>query len=125
MTEEARQFLDGRGLPWEAVTEGRVCWLVIHGYPLPAGYTAQTASLALQLPESYPATQIDMAYFHPHLARRDGVAIGQLSLHGFDGKQWQQWSRHRTPANPWRPDSDNVETHLLLVDEWLDREFRR
>jgi hypothetical protein len=42
-----------------------------------------------------------------------------------DGKQFQQWSRHRTGANPWRPGLDNVCTHLLLVNSWLEKELRK
>ena len=47
----------------------------------------------------------------------------QLSAHALDGKQYQQWSRHRTAANPWRPGLDNVGTHLIQVDSWLQREL--
>ena len=122
---EDRGFLEARGLAWEAVKEGNTHWLVLHEYPIPAGYAPSGVSLALQIPFSYPSTQIDMAYFHPALAREDGVAIGRLTGQTFDGRQWQRWSRHRTGANPWRPDVDCIETHLLLVDEWLEREFRR
>ena len=118
------EFLERRGLPWEAVAEGGMNWVVIHEYPVADGYNHATASAALQVPSSYPDTQIDMVYFSPHLAPTNGKAIGGLSTLEFDGKVWQRWSRHRTPANLWRRGYDSIETHLLLVDEWVERELR-
>ena len=50
---------------------------------------------------------------------------GALASEGFDGKTWQRWSRHRTPANPWRPGLDNLATHFGLVEEWFGREVRK
>ena len=119
-----REFLERRHLPWEAVIEQSGRWVILHEYPVPGGYNHVTVSAALQLPASYPDTQIDMVYFYPHLVRTYGEAIGGLSPQTLAGKNWQQWSRHRTAANPWRRDYDCIETHVLLVDEWLEREGR-
>jgi hypothetical protein len=66
-----------------------------------------------------------MVYFYPALALTSGKPIPQLTPTAIDGKQYQQWSRHRTAANPWRAGLDNVCTHLLQVNSWLDRELRR
>ena len=118
------EFLEQRRLPWETVIDGGMQWVVLHEYPLAGGYNLATASAALQVPSSYPDTQIDMVYFHPHLAPTNGKAIGGLSAHEFDGKVWQRWSRHRTTTNLWRRGYDCIETHLLLVDEWVERELR-
>jgi hypothetical protein len=125
LPEGDRGYLETRGLSWEAVKEGGTLWLVVHDYPVCPGYNLGQVAAALQIPASYPDTQIDMIYFSPALVRADGTAIGQLSAHTFDGKAWQRWSRHRTGTNPWRRGYDCVETHFLLVDEWLEREFRR
>lgn len=119
------EFLERHGLPWEAVLAGGVRWVVLHEYPVLGGYNHAVVSAALQLSPSYPDTQIDMVYFCPHLSATNGKAIAQLSNHNFDGKVWQRWSRHRTDANPWRRGFDCIETHVLLVDEWLEREIRR
>ncbi len=119
-----REYLDGRGLYWETVSENNTRWLLVHDYPIVAGYTSSSASLALELPKSYPDTQIDMVYFRPQLTLIEQGAIRQLTDRSFDGERWQRWSRHRTNANPWRRGYDSVETHLLLVEEWLEREVR-
>ena len=65
-----------------------------------------------------------MVYFSPALALTSGRAIRQLSPLTIDGKSYQQWSRHRTPENPWRIGLDNVGTHLLQTDDWLQRELK-
>lgn len=124
LPEFDREYLNGRGLLWEAVIEGSTRWVLLLDYPVFNGYSHRNASVALELSPSYPDTQIDMVYFNPHLARVDGNAVTQLTNRSIDGKIWQRWSRHRTPANPWRRGCDCIETHLLLVDEWLERELR-
>lgn len=115
--------LNSLGLPWETVIDANVQWLIVHDRPVPAGYTAERVRTALQIPAGYADVQIDMVYFEPALARRDGGAIGALAWHTIEGHRWQRWSRHRTPQNPWRPGIDDVAAHLLLVDYWLRREL--
>jgi hypothetical protein len=125
LREADREFLERQGLAWEAVRDKRVDWLVIHDWPIPPGYNVSRAKAALQLPPGYPSAQIDMAYFHPALARRDGKGIVQASVADLAGVRYQRWSRHRTCRNPWVPGDDCVETHLILVALWLKAELRR
>ena len=117
-------FLEEMGWPWEAIQDGGTMWLLIHEYPVLDGYQINMTSVALQLAVTYPEAQIDMAYFFPALFRVDGAAIRQLTDQRLDGKVWQRWSRHRTAQNPWRPGVDGIETHMLLVGEWIARELR-
>jgi hypothetical protein len=123
LPEEDVDCLGALRLKWETLADGSAKWLLISGYSIPAGYNRETADLALRIPPSYPDDQIDMVYFSPALALTSGKAIRQLSAVTIDGKSYQQWSRHRTAANPWRPGLDNVGTHLLQVDDWLRREL--
>lgn len=119
------EYLNGLGRSWEAILDGASRWLVIHKWRLPSGYNVESTNLALLIPGNYSDSQIDMVYFNDHLARTDGVAIGALSTETICGTLWQRWSRHRTAANPWRPNTDDVASHLTLVDEWLRREFEK
>ncbi|WP_449420515.1 E2/UBC family protein [Phormidium nigroviride] len=119
------EYLNARGLPWEAVTENCVQRVVVFGFPVPPGYNCAAIELNLRIPSGYPDAQIDMAYFHPPLARTDGRPIKAIANDSFDGKQWQRWSRHRTPANPWCPGLDCIATHLALVEEWLKKELTK
>jgi hypothetical protein len=125
LAEEDEECLAARGQPWEAVVENGTKWLVFPDYPIPDGYNHRSATAALRIPPSYPDDQIDMVYFSPALALTGGRGIAQLTPFTFDGKQYQQWSRHRTAANPWRPGLDSVCTHLLQVDSWLERELKK
>jgi hypothetical protein len=122
--EEDEECLAARGLPWEAVIDNGAKWLIFPGYPIPEGYNHSTASAAIRIPPSYPDGDIDMVYFFPALALKSGKTIGQISTITLDGKTYQQWSRHRTSANPWRPGLDNACTHLIQVENWLERELK-
>lgn len=118
-------FLNSTGLAWETIVEGGTQWLLIHDHPVPRGYTASSAIVALQIAPGYPDNQIDMVYFAPPLARLDRVAISALTQQRIDGIEFQRWSRHRTKQHPWRPGVDDVSSHLALVEDWLERELRK
>ena len=115
LPEEDIQTLTDRGLPWEAVNDGGRRLLLVHDFPTGSGYDHEHALVALQLPAGYADSQIDMVYFCPPRSRKDGKEIpatgGRVT---FDSRVFQQWSRHRTPANPWRPgtDGDRKSTRL-------------
>jgi Prokaryotic E2 family E len=123
LPEADELYLDTLVLNWETVVEGTVQWLVVHEWPLPVGYNYAKAMAALVIPPGYSDAPLDMVYFFPHLARSDGGQIKGLTPRAFDGKDWQQWSRHRTPENPWRPGEDDIAGHFILVDHWLRREL--
>src|SRR6266550_7217744 len=112
LPEDDLECLAARSLDWEAIVEGGVKWLLIRDYVIPVGYHQTKADVALRISPSYPDDQLDMVYFSPGLSLTSGRAIRQLSTLGIDGKTYQQWSRHRTAANPWRPGLDNVCSHL-------------
>lgn len=138
LPEADREALEDSGYTWESVVDGNVCRIVIHDFPVPSGYCIESAAasgvqrvgvgkimLNVRIERGYPTAQIDMVYFFPALVRADGRSIAALSQDAFDGKTWQRWSRHRTGANPWRVGIDNVQAHLLLVSDWLEREFKK
>jgi hypothetical protein len=118
------EFLDSLNLRWETVKgPNETVFLLLNGWKIPEGYNVEVATLLLILPKGYPDTQIDMAHFSPALSRVDGKGINNLSPSNWAVGNFQQWSRHRTNANPWRPSIDDISTHLSLVDDWLRREF--
>ena len=118
-------WLHNTGLRFELVSENGVLRVILYDFPVPDGYNRRQVDLNVCIDPGYPDAQIDMVYVHPHLARTDGIAIRALAQNEFDGKVWQQWSRHRTPANPWRPGLDNLSAHFGLVGEWFARELRK
>lgn len=125
LPEEDVIFLDGLGLPWEAVNDQGMQWVIVHDYPVALGYNNQKVSVAIKIETGYPRAPLDMAYFFPALQRLDGKAINAISGQPIDGKQYQRWSRHRTGTNPWREGVDDLSTHLALVDFWFEQEFKK
>jgi hypothetical protein len=125
LPEEDLAFLDALSLPWEALNEGGMQWVVIHDYPVCNGYNIEKVTVAIKIETGYPRTPLDMAYFYPPLVRLDNKAIGALCPQNIDGKVFQRWSRHRTPENPWREGVDDLSTHLCLVDYWFKQEFQK
>jgi hypothetical protein len=118
------RYLDGTGLRWETILEGERRWLVIQGYGLLPGYAPEVCNLALDIPKDYPTAQIDMFYFAPAVARSDGVIVPSVQVTAsVEGITYQGWSRHRNQSNPWDPYTDNVVTHMALVEYSLAREF--
>lgn len=125
LPQDDLDWLCETGRRFELVAEANVLRVVLYGFPLPPGYNRSEVDVNVRIDPGYPDTQIDMVYVHPPLARADGRPIGALSQDRFDGKEWQRWSRHRTPANPWRPGIDNLSTHFGLIEEWFARELRK
>jgi len=114
-------YLDDKGYAWRTLAEGTNRWLLLENFALPAGFNVSTCTLAVNIPESYPAAQLDMFFCCPALSRADGVLIPQTQVsETIDGCVFQRWSRH--PTTPWLPDEDSVGTHMALIDESLSRE---
>ena len=125
LPQRDREYLDARGFVWETIIGAGGQWLIVHDFPVPAGYNSESVIAALMIAPGYPDAQIDMVYFYTPLVRTDGRAINTLADQPLDGKIYQRWSRHRTGQNPWRPGEDDVSTHLLLVEGWLEKELIR
>lgn len=119
------KFLEEYGLPWETISDGSQ-WVLIHEFPTHDGYNHLRVTAAIRMETGYPNTELNMVYFFPALARKDGRAIGATqATQVIDGKTYQRWSRHRTAQNPWRLGVDGVDTHVFLIEDWLAREFER
>jgi hypothetical protein len=119
-------FLDRLGLPWETIVETNRRWLFISGFAIPAGYLQRVADMAIEIVGGYPPGPLDMAYFAPALMREDRRLIPMTNyLPTIDNKQWQRWSRHRHPQDPWIMGEDNLATHVYYVTDWLAEEIKR
>jgi len=119
------RYLDGSGLRWETIVDTPQPnqsrrWLLIHNYPVPSGFTVERTLLALEIPLTYPGAQIDMFYTSPPLALKSGRAIPRTQVAAvIQGIAFNGWSRHRGAQSPWEPATDNVATHLALVESAL------
>lgn len=123
LLETDESFLDEVSPAWEARVEDGRNWLVIHGYPVPQGYTVSCVDLALLVPPNYPQAEIDMFYVDPPLRKASGGAIPCTeSTERIGGRSYQRWSRHRGCSSRWNPVTDNVVTHLALVEGAIAKE---
>jgi Prokaryotic E2 family E/Multiubiquitin len=116
-------FLDRHHVHWETIEDGGRRWLLLHGYPTPSGYNVRRVTLALEIATSYPGAQIDMFFLQPPVVLTSGLPLpnteGRVLIGGLS---YQQWSRHRGQSSAWRPETDNVVTHLALVESALAKE---
>ena len=90
--------------------------MILHDYRLPLAFSPSVVDLMVRLPPHYPAAPLDMFNVFPEVRRADGRALPCLSLFPFRDAQWQQWSRHRQPNDPWVPGVDGLATHMALVE---------
>ena len=124
--EEETAYLNTLSPEWETIKSDGFRWLLIYDFPIPEGYTVDKAIIAVNIPLEYPIAQLDMVYFYPAIKRIDGKEIKQTQYTKvIDGKIFQRWSRHYTPAHPWNPNGDSIITHIMAIQNWLEREFRR
>lgn len=120
-----REFLDEYGLPWETIIDGSQ-WVLVQDFPTHEYYNHPAVTAAIRMETGYPNTELNMVYFFPALARKDGQAIGATdAVQAIEGKTYQRWSRHRTAQNPWKAGRDYLGTHIILIEDWLAREFEK
>ena len=124
LPQEDLEWLNNTQDRFELVAEGGDLRVVLYGFRVPHGYHQHQVDINVRIEPGYPDTQIDMVYVRPALERADGRPIPATCIESFDCKEWQRWSRHRTPANPWRPGVDNLGTHFGLVEHWFLRELK-
>lgn len=123
LLEVDEKHLDSLGLLWETVIDGASRWLLIHNYQVPSGYAPRMVTLALLIPPTYPTAQIDMFYTSPKLTLTSGRPIDRTQVAAtICGTPFNGWSRHRGPPAPWNPATDNVITHLALVESAIAKE---
>lgn len=119
-------YLDNTYPHWQAIVEGGRQWIVLPDYKIPVGYSLSVSCLALEIPPTYPMAQIDMFYLYPEVALSTGIPIPATEARiDIQGKHYQRWSRHRSGRSTWRSGTDNVMTHLALVESALLKEVHQ
>ena len=121
LPDDDTEYLNAHFPGWTQMTEGSKRGLIIPNYPLPDGYTPDKSDLMLIIPTDYPAGKIDMFYFDPHVARKNGKDIGALNDESHFWRNWQRWSRHYD----WTPGVDSIVSHISFVHEQLKSELRK
>ncbi|KCZ48485.1 multiubiquitin domain-containing protein [Hyphomonas sp. CY54-11-8] len=123
LREEDVRFLESRGIVWDTLIEGRKRWFIWRAYQLPDGYRQSTTDIAVLIPPTYPAAQLDMFYCAPHLQLAAGRKIAATeSRETISGVSYQRWSRHRDGNTAWNPATDSLITHIALIEDAILRE---
>jgi hypothetical protein len=119
LTADDVEYLESTGYRWSVVQDAGGFAVILHDYRLPLAFSPSVVDLMVRLPPHYPAAPLDMFNVFPEVRRADGRALPCLSLFPFRDAQWQQWSRHRQPNDPWVPGVDGLATHMALVENAL------
>ncbi len=121
--EKDETHLDERGLYWETFMDAGRRWLLLRNFVLPEGYNAQVVDIAIEVPPTYPRSEIDMFHCYPHLALKSGHEIPQTSVRtSIGGRSFQRWSRHLNGQTRWNPATDSVMTHIAVVEAAILKE---
>ena len=119
-------YLDANHPGWQAISDAGRQWLLLPNYVLPEGFSCSTVSLALEIPPTYPAQQVDMFYLYPRVTLASGAVIAATEAEQqITGTPYQRWSRHRGPGTPWLMGVDNIMTHMALVESALCKEVEQ
>lgn len=121
--EKDETHLEERGLYWETFVDAGRRWLLLGNFVLPDGYNAQVVNIAIEVPPTYPRSEIDMFHCYPHLALKSGHEIPQTSVRtSIGGRSFQRWSRHLNGQTRWNPATDSVMTHIAVVEAAILKE---
>lgn len=110
---------------WELNRVNNLNLLHIKDFEIPEGYNVGKSDMIIIIPDRYDSVQLDMAFFKPHLSRTDNKPLIKCTPRQFGNDIYQQWSRHRTPENPWIIGVDCIETHIELIKHFLRKELER
>jgi hypothetical protein len=110
--------LDRLGRPYTVELEAAMVCVVVAGYEVPGGLSANQADLLLRLPKGFPDAAPDMFWLDPALqTAAGGVIAGTELIETYLGRSWQRWSRHFGPL--WRPGIDDMASLLAIVRRCL------
>ena len=120
LLEKDEAYLNERSLHWETYVDGGRRWLLLRNFVLPDGYNHSVIDIAIDVPPTYPRSEIDMFHCFPHLTLNTGRIIGETSGRtAIAGQTYQQWSRHLKGQTRWNPATDSVMTHIAVVEAAL------
>ena len=116
-------YLNERSLHWETFVDGGRRWLLLSNFVLPEGFNHSVVDIAIDVPPTYPRSEIDMFHCFPHLKLGNGRVIGETSGRtAIAGRTFQQWSRHLNGQSRWNPATDSAMTHIAVIGAALLRE---
>lgn len=123
LLEKDETYLERRNLAWETLIRNRKRWLILRKFSLPNGYDKDSVSIAMDIPDTYPAAAMDMFYCFPSLKLENGRSPDKTDAQiEIEGKQYQRWSRHLNGATRWNPQTDSVISHIAFIEDSFFKE---
>lgn len=89
-------------------------FLVLEGFPLPAGYRPPSTSVLVKLPSTFPDAQPDMFWVKPAVTLANGAAPNGTSTERLLGEDWQRFSWHLQPG-AWKPGLSTLRDYIRCV----------
>lgn len=124
LSDNDLEYLESKGLDFEAKLENNMISLVIKEFALPEGYQPSKVDLLLRLPVQFPQAPPDMFWTDPIVSYANGGTPTQTQMRqNFMGRSWQRWSRHFSQSR-WRPGTDDLRSYVQLIRSTLEREVR-
>jgi len=120
LSEAETEALEAAGDRWRMTTDanGWTC-ILIEGYRLPEGFSAQTVELLLHLNPQFPDAPPDMFYVLPRvtLTSTGRVPVAAEASVELLGRSWQRFSRHLV-RGAWHS-GDDLRTWLAAIRRLL------
>lgn len=120
LPKKCQRYLANRGLVHEPLEEGAQKAVILRDVKLPEGkYDAPQADILIMLPPGYPDCAPDMFFAMPWLRLSSTKSYPRAADQpfGFNGVQWQRWSRHN---GEWRTGVDGIWTMVKRIEEALE-----
>ena len=116
LAEEDQQHLKDKAYEFTASQEAGFVCVLIRNFALASRYTPNSCDLLVRLPPNFPMAKPDCFWTNPHVKLTNGSYPPRADVINvnYDGRQWQQWSRHLDAAQ-WRPGKDNLRTFLGII----------
>jgi hypothetical protein len=94
--------------------KGGWSFLVLSGYPLPAGFLPGVVDLLIKLPPGFPDAQPDMFWVHPAVKTASGSLPRATCMEPLLDKQWQRFSWHLS-GGAWQPGVSTLRDFMRCI----------
>jgi E2/UBC family protein E len=95
-------------------------FLIVSGYPIPDGFSANEVRLLIKLPPAFPDAAPDMFWVQPQIKTVSGAAPQGTSAETLLGEEWQRFSWHLA-AGAWRPGTSTLRDYMRCVRARLEK----
>jgi hypothetical protein len=95
-------------------------YLIVPEYPLPDGFTPNSARLLVKLPPLFPDAAPDMFWLNPPVHTTTGAPPQGTSMEPVLETQWQRFSWHLAPG-AWRPGISSLRDYMRCVRARLEK----